>query len=293
MEPLRFLHIPKTAGTTFISILKRRYFAKKSFEFSGDIENDIIRYERLSENYKKNIELFIGHAPIITGIDKADNAAIVTFLREPVNRVKSFCQHVMEGKSPHLIKYFPPDKFNLDEFLESGNEELTNLQTKMLINSGDGALPNLLNNLSEDIAVKTAIDNLFNRISFFGLQEYFDESLILMSESLNWPMLVYASKNKRNIKKKLSFEKHHIEKIKQLNKLDLEVYKGAKEYFQHLLYSLPNREVKLKHLFRMNKANRLNIQIEDRIIELSKFIRDKNAKTNKKRELKEFLKSAK
>ncbi len=245
----------------------------------------------LPENYRTNIELFIGHAPIITGLINADNAAIVTLLREPVSRVKSFCQHVMEGKSPHLIKYFPPGKFDLDFFLESGNEELSNLQTKMLINSKNSSSPALLNSLTKEDAIKTALDNLFSKIKFFGLLEYFNESLILMSETLNWQVPVYASKNKKNPRKTIHFEKHHLEKIRELNAIDIAVYKIAKEHFINSLNSLQGKEAKLKRLFRMNKINRFNIQLEDRIIELSKFVRNRNAKTNKKKELKSIVKS--
>lgn len=141
MQPLRFLHIPKTAGTTLLSILRRQYFGKKSFAFTGDITSDTKRFEALSEHDKENVMLFTGHAPIVTGIEKADNATTVTFLRDPISRVKSFCQHVAEGKSPYLIDDFSSETFSLDNFLESGNEELSNLQTKMLICDGSYTLP--------------------------------------------------------------------------------------------------------------------------------------------------------
>jgi hypothetical protein len=266
-KPLRFLHIPKTAGTTFLSILRRQYFGKKIFAFSGDIASDIKRFEALSEHDKTNVKLFTGHAPIVSGVKRADNATIITFLRDPINRVKSFCQHVAEGKSLYLIDEFPPETFSLDNFLKSGNEELSNFQTKMLVCDGSYTLPD---NMSDREAADLALDNLLNKISYFGLQEYFDESLNVFSSALHWRMPIYASKNKKNINKSIQFEKRHLEKIAALNAIDLAVYKSAKEHFVRLLNSVAFDEAKLKWFQFMTKLCRPVIQIEELIFELTK-----------------------
>ncbi|MBV6518771.1 MAG: hypothetical protein HCAMLNBO_01507 [Candidatus Brocadia fulgida] len=266
-KPLRFLHIPKTAGTTFLSILRRQYFGKKSFAFTGDVASDIKRFEALSERDKTKVMLFAGHAPIVSGVKMADNATTITFLRDPINRIKSFCQHVAEGKSLYLIDEYPPETFNLDSFLESGNEELSNFQTKMLIGNGSYALPD---NMSDRKAADLALDNLFNKISYFGLQEYFDESLMVFSSALHWRMPIYASKNKKNIRKGIQFEKHHLEKIAALNAIDLAVYRSAKEYFVRMLNGVTFDEAKLKWFQFMTKLCRPVIQIEELIFELTK-----------------------
>ena len=238
MKRLRFLQIPKTAGTTFNHILFRQYYGKPSFSFSGDPAADIARYEAISDRDKQNIALFIGHAPIVTGVIDADNAMTITFLRDPISRVKSFCQHVAEGKSPYLIHDFPTETFDLDQFLESGNQELSNLQTKMLINKNVGGFSNsLIDNMSGEQARETALDNLYNKISHFGIQEFFDESLILLGSALNWKMPYYFERNKKNTKKQIRFEERHIEKIASLNSIDIAVYQQAKARFLELLDS--------------------------------------------------------
>ena len=141
---LRFLHIAKTAGTTFRAVLDRQYSPNEIFAFTGDVPADVQRFNALPKEDRSGFRLFIGHAPIISGIEAADNAETITFLRNPVSRVKSFCNHVAEGKSPYLRDEFPPDRFDLDRFLDSGNNELSNLQTKMLINRADsGSLDSL------------------------------------------------------------------------------------------------------------------------------------------------------
>ena len=252
MNKLRFLHIPKTAGTTFTNILHRQYPAKRRFELKANLANSLERFAALTEDERSNIALFTGHAPIFTGLDEADSATIVTFLRNPISRVQSFCQHVFEGKSPHLLQRFPPANFSLDEFLESGGHELANVQTKMLINTGNTTSPQLLNQMSPTDARDLALDNLQNRVAHFGLQEYFDESLIIFSSALNWKMPVYFTRNTNKSAHKLEFEKRHLDKIAELNAIDIEVFAHAKETFLKLRNSAKFDENKLKRFHRIN-----------------------------------------
>ena len=254
MEKLRFLHVPKTAGSTFTGILSRQYSGNQHFEFQGDSLGDKKRFEAMPENDRKNVKLFTGHAPIVTGINEADNATIITILRDPIDRVKSFCQHVSEGKSSYLLKDFPPERFNLDEFLESGNEELSNVQAKMLINTGSCTSSSLIDSMPVSKAADLALNNLFGRISFYGIQEYFDESLIIFSSSLNWKLPLYVRLNKKNAFKQLKFENRHLQRIEELNPVSIEVYKRAKERFVKMMSSDVFEEAQLKRFRLVNKV---------------------------------------
>jgi len=231
MEKLRFLHIPKTAGSTFKRILLRQYKGAGHFVFKGNNPLDIERFNALSASERKAIKLFTGHAPIVTGIREADEVPIITILRDPVKRVMSFCQHVSEGKSPHLLKYHPPETFNLDEFLESGNSELSNLQSRMLINYERDGQGLLIENLTEQQIVGKSLDNLCSKITCYGLQEYFDQSLVLFARRLAWKTPYYESVNRPNTKQLLKFEERHIDRIKELNTVDIEFYTKAKQRF--------------------------------------------------------------
>jgi len=236
LQNLRFVHIPKTAGTTFTQILNRQYGHNNRFQFTGDIKVDKNNFCQLTSTQKNNISLFIGHAPIYTGIDFIDGIETVTLLRDPIERVKSFCQHAAEGKSEYINDLLAGTQFNLDNFLNRGILELNNLQTKMLVNTGKCAI-NF--DLSQEQALTTAIKNLTAKITAFGLVEYFDESLMLFKKTFNWQtphfnyfnLPSYQSVNIKDKTKLLQFEPHHIAKIKELNKLDIELYNQAKEIF--------------------------------------------------------------
>jgi len=219
---------------------------------TANIAENQNRFAALTEEERSHIALFTGHAPITTGLNEADRATIITFLRNPVSRVQSFCQHVFAGKSPHLLKRFPPDSFSLDEFLDSEGHELSNVQTKMLINTGNCSSPHLLNQMSPADARDLALENLYHKVAHFGLQEYFDESLIIFSAALQWKIPVYFTRNTKKTTHKLEFKQRHLDKIAELNAIDMEVFESAKETFLKLMNSAEFDESKLRRFRRFN-----------------------------------------
>ena len=267
MQRLRFLHIPKTAGSTFSSMLRRQYLGKGHFVFSGFDDLDRERFAALPEAKKNRVVLFTGHAPLVTGVREADEATIITFLRDPVSRVKSFCQHVAEGKSPHLKEAFPPESFSLDAFLDSGNGELSNLQTKMLINGAQAASSVLIDKMSPAEARDLALENLFSRVHRFGLQEHFDESLMIFARALDWSTPLYAALNKKSTARMIDFEDRHLERIAELNALDIEVYEKAREYFRATLLPQVDPE-KLERFRKLQRLASSPLQLLHRVYEL-------------------------
>ncbi len=232
MKKLRFLHIPKTAGSTFSRILRSQYRGRPYFVFGGNNPRDLAKYSALSKGEQEAIVLFLGHAPIVSGIKEADEAPTITFLREPVSRVKSFCQYVSEGKSnTYLRENYPPETFDLDEFLSSGYSELSNLQSRMLVNYEKKGDELLTASLTPEQLKAKALDNLFRKIACFGLQKYFDESLMLFTSHFNWRSPYYEYVNRKNEKKLLNFEEHHIRIIRELNAVDIEMYAAAEREF--------------------------------------------------------------
>jgi len=248
LNKLRFLHIPKTAGTTFTNILIEQYGNENYFQFTGDIDQDLINFKSLPNDKQSQVSLFTGHAPIKTGLELADSIDVVTFLRDPIDRVKSFCQHASEGKSPYLLKDFPPEEFDLSKFLSTPIFELENLQTKMLINKGRSAVRI---QMPPSEAIDLAMDNLIRKTTF-GLVEYFDESLILFQQQYRWKLPVYSSSNKKDKNRLIEFKPHHIDKIKQLNAMDIELYDKAKLYFLAQMNSKKFNKRKLRKLQKLN-----------------------------------------
>ncbi len=229
MEKLRFLHIPKTAGASLTALLKRIYGGPACcFIFTGNFQADLRRY---TEHPRKSEIRFVGgHAPFRTGIAEIDRLPAITLLRHPVERVKSYCQHVYEGKSPELSDRFPPERFCLDEFLASGEPQLDNLQVRMLTGHYVGPI----DASNQAVLVRRAIEVVEGELAGFGLTEQFDQSVLLWKLTFDWPPPTFLRLNSRR-GPAMRFTSEQVERIISLNRADLELYDAAAATFPERL----------------------------------------------------------
>lgn len=226
---IRFLHIPKTAGLSFSSLLLNLYNEEEPFVFKGNLKVDSISFKNCESSYKKKLKVILGHAPIQTGIGEVDQYPLITMLRNPLKRVMSFCQHVWEGKSKEFYPIPYDNNFDLDIFLNSGLKQLNNLQTKSLINSCCNLEDDkLLNEISNIEAIDLAIKNLESKFLFWGIQDNFKGTINSFKEKFNLSSasIVYEELNISSKVQRLTFKKRHIEKIKSLNLVDLMLFKS-------------------------------------------------------------------
>ena len=174
----------------------------------------------------------IGHSNFDTGIPMADQARIVTVLREPVSRVKSFLRFAASGKTG-LRKAHADRPFSVDEILESESTEISNLQIKHLSNRAGMDWDEGLAKLGVDSALSLAKSRLFTQVHAFGIQDYFEESWVAIWHSLDLRPPAYATRNRT--KHELEFTREQEERIRELNQLDLALYEAAKKEFEKRL----------------------------------------------------------
>ena len=230
----------------------RRIYRGKEFIFSGTPQNEAERFNSLPVPTREEIVLVTGHAPRLTGIDEIDSLPTITLLRHPVDRVKSFCQHVSEGKSPHLRDVFPPEKFSLNALLESGNGELSNFQAKNLLGQGTYKLPRG----SEENLIEQAVHVLTEQLASFGIVERFDESLIMFHHRLHWEKWpLYRKVNQSRRQTPLEFSNRQIEQIRRLNQIDLSLYYKGIEIFNKRFEEL-SRDLR-RHLTRFRRRQQV------------------------------------
>jgi hypothetical protein len=265
---LRFLHIPKTAGTTFNSYLKSVNQHAQEFELLSFNDENARNFES-TINFSEEL-LVLGHAGIHTGISIVDSLPTITFLRDPIQRVTSFCRHVNEGKTPHLKNEFPVGRLDLNKFLESGYIELSNLQTKMLCTDFDWFRPS---EATEDHLIE-ACRCLSSGLRSFGLTEAFYDSVFFFAMDFGWPLPKYQVQNSSTSVLPLEFKPEHLEKINEINKLDRRLYQFAVERFAEKIATCDARRRQELILYR-HKVNRQRqvARIQNAAVTISRRLR--------------------
>lgn len=81
--------------------------------------------------------------------------------------------------------------------------------------------------------------NIEENFGIVGLQEKFDETLILIRQNLGWKMPFYTKKNmsKTNIKNRKFKSNKAVEIIKYYNRLDMELHRYVSERFENFIHN--------------------------------------------------------
>ena len=177
-----FLHIPKTAGTTFYSLLQKRFRKNeililpdrkinRFFESTYPDEFSNIRFARQHSDYR-----FFRFIP--------RKVLFLTILRNPITRMVSLYNHILRVETHAYHDHFINSNISLLEFVESEEfKDNNNEMVKDLVGRGLH-----LHQLPDSDLLSIAKYRLFE-FAFFGIQERFEESLVfsnLLLVGKNW-----------------------------------------------------------------------------------------------------------
>ncbi len=242
-----YLHIPKTAGITFMRHVKYNYPSKTvltispkpnmKFHHRADVDAYI---DYLPQKRKDQIRVVCGHS-VYHGIHGhfQKKPRYLTFLRDPVKRAISNFNYFMQ---------------NYDVFVEEDNEvfpqsrdELTfdrwwnciqhNLQTGIVLNYRHDDKPGWDRELRLDESHLEEAKRILDDFYFVGLTETFEEDTLFLYNELNVSRFL---KRKQNVtaKRYVEVNKELIEMIRAGAALDIELYEHALRL---------NREFKRNH----------------------------------------------
>lgn len=222
-----FLHIPKTGGSTFHTILRRNYPVKNTYNvFGSDLSHrEVQDFIQKPDSEKTGLQLIKGHMPYGLHEFIPGESTYITFLRDPIERVIS--QYYYVKKNPNHEHYAKVHKGNMSlaEFVESGViTGMNNGQCRFLT----GSVKRLPYNKTDGI-YEEAKANLDKNFSWVGITERFDDSILTLQNTLGWSHLpVYIKQNVSKIRKKTEqFSESEISVVKAFNEADISLYQLA------------------------------------------------------------------
>ncbi len=234
--PLLLLHIPKTGGMTLRAIVTRQYSARTTYIIDNSVNESIIQFRTMPAVDRARIQCLSGHMSYGLHELMAPSARYLTMLREPLRRARSDYQFVSTNRLHPL--YATVSGMTFAEYMRSGiTGQLSNGQTRLIC--GDSAPDN--SGIPTNCALSRAdLDRAFGHIEerfpVVGIQERFDESLILMRRHFGWPLPYYAKQNVTQCDAGTgSIDCAGDSVVGAQNKLDIALYRYVLERFERQL----------------------------------------------------------
>jgi hypothetical protein len=239
-----FMHIPKTGGTTLHNVLSRKY-SEKEWLHVKTIDAPIreIAIEKAKSDKPFLIKGHLGY----NEVKDIPGSFLFTFLRPPISRVISHYYFLKETPSVKHYEFLNRPDTTIESFYaQKEKRDIDNCMVRYI--SGNHKDFGTIN----EADYLLALDNLEHKIDFFGLQEHYDESLIMLGEKLGWTLPVYRKTNLT--KKKEMVSAQTLEFLKEANKWDVLLFEKAKEMFKKKMEGMSSIERrKLARLKILNK----------------------------------------
>ena len=218
-EPLLFLHVHKTGGTTLVNQIEAACGVRETqgvYSGKGRLRDRVKRYQT-EASVTPGKRVYYGH--MYYGVHQALGVppTYATFLREPFSRAWSHHEHANRARSAGGLA-----PLSVEEFVDAGDTYLDNLQTRLI--SGFRSVP--FGELTPNhLAIAKA--NL-EKFVFAGILERRAESLLLFSLllqaeiSMDWQLNVAPKRPGRSAPSSAEAEM-----ISRHNGLDADLYSFA------------------------------------------------------------------
>ena len=189
---LYFLHIPKTAGTSFRAFLDNHYHSYR--HYPGSVLGELAQEKREALN---RYELFSGHFGWFLHGLVSKKVTTITMLRDPIARTLSQYKHIKRG--PEFAEFYRWYKdLNLSEFLENADRIFLplflNAQTSALaLDEADNeyselnckAVDDIFALLTDESLLRKAMHRL-EQLAFVGIVEDFERSMECLCDIFGW-----------------------------------------------------------------------------------------------------------
>lgn len=179
------MHIPKCAGTS-LRIALEEHFGRQALLLLYSRRDQFGRPHRPFSTYEQ--PFIIGHFGVDHFRDDEHGRRVITFMRDPVDRVLSHYYYWRSrqeaGLGPRLARCL-----SLADFLSSEvvavRRQIVNLQAWMFIENIDMLSRHRLACVPQDELFEMAVENL-KLFDFIGFTETFDKDLRFLSQKYGW-----------------------------------------------------------------------------------------------------------
>ncbi len=238
--PLLFLHLPKTAGTSFYLTLLNLFGDAHVLRLAMEAPGTHAKIEQLLAEGDPELSCLTGHLPAFLFGSNMEKFRGFTILRNPIQRVMSLHRFLHEHTPAELATYGLAPGFSFDDFITGRHPRLysqvNNGMTRMLCNDERAVYSqhDLFWKVEDEKAILDTAVSLLEQIDF-GLSERMEETLDLFSEAFQ---LQYKLPNITENTTDPGSEEGtaaNIRKIAEANILDIALYEHAAALFARRL----------------------------------------------------------
>jgi hypothetical protein len=221
--PLLVMHIPKTAGTSLLSIVERQYAPDELVKLYPGHPHEVDAFVA----HPRPARAIMGHFRFGLHERLAAGGRYVTFLRDPVDHVISMFNYLATSAEPEHRAQLGPDD-TLEHFLV--HPWALNFQAQYLCAWTPEAIA-----ADPDAALARALGNLDAHFAAVGLVEWFLESIAAMTPRLGWRPVAIEKLNEtprgpRTVRR-AELSGHVIRTIEYTNRCDCRLYEAVSERF--------------------------------------------------------------
>lgn len=231
---LLFLHIPKTAGSTMRALINRKYASHRTLLLSGPnlprMQAALDQFRAATQGERDHWDCLYGH--FLFGVHEFLTRPYFyfTLLRDPIERCVSHYHEMQREVDQWGNQEVAKDGGTLWDFVDwQERNEMDNMQTRFLLG------PDRWENIAEfrpltEADLAKAKSHLRDQVAVVGTQERFDETLLLLKEKAGWASCHYGSARiSKNRKQVREIDEVTLEKIRGINRFDIELWKYADE----------------------------------------------------------------
>lgn len=226
-----YYHIPKCAGSTLRhDVIDKLLPEKRKFYVRHDIQKGVMKVRNMPQEKLEELRIVFGHVCYGDFCGLPVNTKAITVLRDPVDRVISLFQYIGPG---HYL-WNDVEGASLTTVLLSGvTSTMDNAMVRQLCGN-DTFLQKPHNDMRIPYKhvtrkhLENAKENLSN-FALVGFQDRFDKFVRDLCKMEKWRVPQYGRQNVA--RRKISVSQGDVQLIREMNKLDTELYKWARENF--------------------------------------------------------------